>query len=246
MKEWTKYLWDSDKLECPTPAFYEVDLTNRCNLNCPWCCTREARLKNPVDMSIDLVYRIIDKAFKLRIGVVFSGGGEPTLHPNFKDIMKYATKCLGVGLVSNGTNTTRIREYLEIMKNHKNFWVRLSLNARPINDRLWKLFKEYPGQIGISIIDVDVNVPNMEYPAEALTPLAKAVRKRLPSNEVPMKMTPQECIGRKFETVFEADGTIAWCCQARGLNGKPPDFCFADCRWSQIYLKDAWKDNPWT
>ena len=197
-----------------------------------------------MDMRTDMAYRILDKAFKLRIGVVFSGGGEPTLNPDFKDIMKYATKCGGVGLVSNGTNPARVREYLEITKDHRNSWVRLSLNARPINDRLRKLFKEYPSQIGISIIDV--NVPNMEYPAEALAPFAKFIHKKLPSNEVPMKMTPQECVGRKFETVFEVDGTIAWCCQARGLDGKPPPFCFEDCRWSKVNLKDALEDNPWT
>ncbi len=244
--EWTKYLWDPDKLACPTPSFYEIDLTNRCNLNCPWCCTKEARLKNPMDMEIGMVHRIIDEAFRSKIGVSFSGGGEPTLHPNFKDIMKYSTKCIGVGLVSNGTNPERIREYLEIMKDHKNFWVRLSLNDRSINGKQRKLFKEHPGRIGISIIDVRADDSNVKYPAEELALYAKFVRRKLPSDETPIKMTPRECVGRKFEKVWEVDGTIAWCCHARGLNGKPPSFCFEDCRWSKVRLEDAWGNNPWT
>ena len=244
MKEWTKYLWDIDKLVHPVPSFYEIDLTNKCNLDCPWCCTREAMLRNPMDMKTDTAYHIIDKALELRIGIVFSGGGEPTLNPNFKDIIKYAVRGIGIGLVSNGTNPARIREYLEIMEDHKNSWVRLSLNARLVSDKLRELFKEYPDQIGISIIDV--NGPDMAYPAEALAPFAKFVRKKTPSKKSPIKMTPQECVGRKFEIVFEVDGTVAWCCQARGLDGKPPPFCFEDCRWSKVNLKDAWRDNPWT
>lgn len=243
---WTKYLWDADKLTHPTPAFYEIDLSNRCTLNCPWCCTKEARLKNPMDMELGLVHRLIDKAFALKIGVVFSGGGEPTMHPNFKSIIEYAVKCIGVGLVSNGTDPVKVREYLEATTGHKNSWVRLSLNARPVSDDLRRLFEEYPGRIGISIIDIDAGIAGVKYPAETLTNLAKFVRRKPPSKEVPTKMTPQECIGRKFETVFEVDGTVAWCCQSRGRNGRPPDFCFGDCRWSEVNLEDAWRGNPWT
>ena len=246
MKAWTKYLWDLDKLANPAPAFYEIDLTNWCNLNCLWCCAREARLKNPRDMDLVLVRHLIDKAVKLNIGVVFSGGGEPTLHPNFQDIIKHATKCLGVGLVSNGTNPAKIREYLEVTKRHPNSWVRLSLNERPIDDKLRKLFEEYPSQIGISIIDPEADTPGVAYPAEELAPLAKFIRRKTPSDETPIKMSPRECVGRRFETVYEVDGTIAWCCHARGLKGKPPPFCFRDCRWSQVDFDDAWGENPWT
>jgi len=246
MKEWMKYLWSPDKLAHPTPSFFEIDLSNRCNLECSWCCAKEARLKNPVDMEIDMAYSIVDEAYRSGIGVSFSGGGEPTLHPNFGEIIEHAKKCIGVGLVSNGAAPKKIKGYLETMEGHKNFWVRLSLNDRSINNKLRGLFKEYPGQIGISIVDVKADNLNVEYPAEGLAHYAKFISRKLPSDETPIKMTPQECIGRNFEKVFEVDGTVAWCCQARGLDGKPPVFCFEDCRWSKVRLEDAWEDNPWT
>lgn len=246
MKDWMKYLLSSKKILNPSPSFYEIYLTNRCNLNCPWCCTKESRTKDPRDMRTKLVYQIIDKAYRRNIGVSFTGGGEPTLHPNFKEIITYARKCIGVGLVSNGTYSDQIREYLEIMKGHNNYWVRLSLNDRPLNKRLEQLFRDYPGKIGISIVSIAANYSNISFPAEDLKRYAKFIRRKTPSDETPNLMDPEDCVGRKYERVYEPDGTVAWCCHSLGAKGKPPKHCFDDCRWSKVHLDEVWKENPWT
>lgn len=241
--EWTKYLWDPEKLEHPSPASYEIDLTNVCNLNCSFCSSRDARERKPIHAEFSKVKWIIHDAIEKNIGVSFTGGGEPTLYPQFSDAIKEALPCVGLGFVSNGTNPDKIHEYLEITKDHKNSWVRLSLNDRPINDGLRKLFADYPGRIGISIVAEDIA---RIYPAEELIPLAKLVRKKVPNSIVPVKMTPQECVGRKFVKVWEPDGTIAWCCQARGMKSSPPKHCIEGCRWVVVDLKKAWEANPFT
>ena len=242
-KSWEKYLYDIKKLRNPSPCFYEIDMTNRCNLNCAWCTTTAARKKNTKDAPYESLIRLVDDALGKDLGVTFAGGGEPTLHPRFRDVIKHAIPAIGIGLVSNGTLVDEIRFYLETTKDHKNSWVRLSLNDRPINDGLRKLFNDYPNRIGISII---VEHEELSYPAEELAPLAKFIRKTTPHNIVPNGMRPEDCIGRKFHKIFEPDGTVAWCCQARGRGGAPPEFCFDDCRWSKVDIEEAWKGNPWT
>jgi pyruvate-formate lyase-activating enzyme len=55
-------------------------------------------------------------------GIVITGGGEPTLHPYFNDIVRYTiSQGIKVGVITNGT---RLKESLLECE-----WVRVSLNA---------------------------------------------------------------------------------------------------------------------
>lgn len=92
---------------------FEIDITYRCNLTCKWC----NRLCNtpfckPIDMSLDM----IKKYFTLmseqvhpfsRIAIL---GGEPTLHPQFLEILNLASIILlpklkvPILIISNGVS----------------------------------------------------------------------------------------------------------------------------------------------
>jgi hypothetical protein len=242
MMEWTKCLWDVEKLQNKSPSFYEIDLTSRCNLNCSWCNSKKERAV-PRDMEPLVAKGIINAAYKKRRGILFTGGGEPTLHPEFRKIVALAIECVGVGLTSNGTCPSAIRFFLETYRSHPNSWVRLSLNERPVGPELMRLFQDYPGKIGIVITVED---PLQTYPAEKLGPLAKFVLKREPRTKPHPTMTPDKCEGRYFSRIYEPDVTLAFCCESRGLEGKPPDHCVEGCRWALVDLKKAWEANPFT
>jgi len=107
----------------PPPITVELDLTNRCNNNCPKCIGFRqpvVDLQNPKKIIKEIVQ------FGVR-GITFSGGGEPLLHPELTDCVKY-TSGLGadVAVISNGLAMTKsiawkIKPYCT--------WIRISLDA---------------------------------------------------------------------------------------------------------------------
>ena len=43
----SKYLWSWDVMKDPHPRMIEIDLTNKCNLNCSFCISKEIVNKKP-------------------------------------------------------------------------------------------------------------------------------------------------------------------------------------------------------
>jgi len=116
------------------PIFIEINLTDKCNLSCSWCISGN-RLNNTINTNQLMKFL---KNFKEHGGkaVTFSGGGEPTLHPDFYEIVVY-TKNLGfdLGLMTNGTFAKR---YINLIGD--NFkWVRFSLDT--VNHEKYKEWK---------------------------------------------------------------------------------------------------------
>lgn len=258
---WTKKLWSLRTLTNPEPDHMEIDLTNRCNLNCEWCCSKEERNKHPIDMSLPDYRFNIEKAHTEGWGVVLTGGGEPTCHPNFIDAVDYLfsefygkSHIPGIGLVTNGVLVGHIDYFMKQIKDPQdNVWVRISQNDRPISYRLLELMKQYQNQIGISIVYdpnkiESINQANSN--AEILKPLAKFIRikERDPLNIPSTRCTPSKCIGRRFVYIVGPNGKQQFCCLARGRDGNPPDFCTDRC--SSLLTKEdidkAWSFNPFT
>jgi len=107
----------------PPPITLEIDLTNRCNNNCPKCIGFRQPL---VDM--ENPKRIIKEVAKFGVrGIIFSGGGEPLLHPELPECVKYASSLgLDVAVISNGLAMTKgmawkLKPYCT--------WIRISLDA---------------------------------------------------------------------------------------------------------------------
>lgn len=89
------------------PVTVEVDLVAYCNHHCFWCVDP---VHKPVAASRSFVEKLLEELASLTIngfrvqGIVFKGGGEPTLHPCFPELVQRA-RTLGfeVGIVTNGS-----------------------------------------------------------------------------------------------------------------------------------------------
>lgn len=86
------------------PIQVELDLTNLCSSDCPWCSGYTARKQNGFSLTtqraIDLISEIADLGAK---SITFTGGGDPTLHTEWIRIVEWAYACeLDVGLITNG------------------------------------------------------------------------------------------------------------------------------------------------
>lgn len=116
------------------PISVELTLTNRCNLQCVYCSDLELRDRQGNEAFLD--YDILSKLFGDLSeggtkGVVFEGGGEPTLHPDFNKLVQSAKENnLAVGLITNGT--VRLDEV--VLRNLE--WIRVSLDASNTDEYL--------------------------------------------------------------------------------------------------------------
>ena len=110
----------------PSPVMAHMSLTNSCNLTCSFCCfaNRDISEKMPTEK----VFQALESFKAIGItGVEFTGGGEPSIHPDFKAIVQYA-KDLGfsLGICTNGArfgaNRAIKKDIVELFD-----WVRLGM-----------------------------------------------------------------------------------------------------------------------
>jgi MoaA/NifB/PqqE/SkfB family radical SAM enzyme len=116
----------------PLPSFGPVsinlDLTSACNFRCPHCVdsgiinTGESLDLEAVRQSIDTLK---DKGL---LSVILIGGGEPTLHRDFEEIVRFSKeRRLQVGIATNGSRLERVEKVAGLFENGD--WLRLSLDA---------------------------------------------------------------------------------------------------------------------
>lgn len=89
----------------PFPVTLEVDLTNRCNHRCSFCFYAEHISQNKDSLDTAVLKRALLEAKALGTKAIsFTGGGEPMLHKDYAEIIKY-TKEIGfdVGTITNGS-----------------------------------------------------------------------------------------------------------------------------------------------
>lgn len=127
----------------PPPVNVEIDLSNRCSLGCKWCHFGYTHTKGPLAgdrekpgesvaggdlMDTDLALSIIDQLSRIGVrSITWSGGGEPTLHPDFDTIIGHAYKQgIDQGLYTLGGHIDRDRA--ELLKQSMT-WVYVSLDA---------------------------------------------------------------------------------------------------------------------
>lgn len=97
------------------PINVEIDLSNRCSLGCEWCHFAYTHTRGPLagkmekptgavaggdlmdtSLALDIVRQLAQAGVR---SVTWTGGGEPTLHSDFSDIVEYADRfdlCQGV------------------------------------------------------------------------------------------------------------------------------------------------------
>jgi radical SAM protein with 4Fe4S-binding SPASM domain len=110
------------KMDDQFPISVELHLTDNCNLRCEWCTDKELR-KNKAVMDLQVIKRLFREFWKHGTGVTLEGGGEPTLHPDFREVTEAGMNAsIDMGLITNGT--VDISDCIENLK-----WVRISLDS---------------------------------------------------------------------------------------------------------------------
>ena len=141
----TKLFRHMDRLEAiqqgriQAPINIEIDLSNRCSLGCEWChfaythtrgrlIGKQAKPEGAIPggdlMDYWLAVNIIEELESIGVrSITWTGGGEPTMHPDFNHIISF-TK-IDQGVYTNGTNIDK--ERAAILK-QKCKWVYISLD----------------------------------------------------------------------------------------------------------------------
>lgn len=115
------------------PSTLELDICSSCNHSCRWCVDPAGSHDN-ILMDPAVAEAVMKDAYAIGIrGLVFKGGGEPSLHPDFERILRSAAAMgFETGVVTNGTNLDKLSEvYLETLA-----YVRISVDGATPASRL--------------------------------------------------------------------------------------------------------------
>jgi MoaA/NifB/PqqE/SkfB family radical SAM enzyme len=140
---WPDRIQDLREGRQPYPVHVQIILSDLCDLDCPQCAYRLSGYTSNQLFSVqrqdgsfnhnpnrmldrDLVKQIIDDCVAMGVKAIqFTGGGEPTIHPQARELIAYAQdKGLDTALVTNGLHLDRMREVLPRLS-----WLRVSVDA---------------------------------------------------------------------------------------------------------------------
>jgi organic radical activating enzyme len=105
----------------PKPVMFHMSPCNPCNLTCSFCCFANRSMKEM--LTVKQMKSAIDQFAALGVlGMEFTGGGEPTLHPKLDEVIAYAhSRGLKIGICTNGSKLRKIKNW------HMLSWVRLGM-----------------------------------------------------------------------------------------------------------------------
>ena len=99
-------LTDELKGGLDAPICLTWELTYACNLACVHCLSSSGR-RDPAELSTSEARGLIDELAAMQVFYVNVGGGEPTIRPDFFDLLEYAvSRRVGVKFSTNGTRIT--------------------------------------------------------------------------------------------------------------------------------------------
>jgi mycofactocin radical SAM maturase len=88
------------------PICLTWELTYACNLECAHCLSSSGR-RDPRELSTDQCKEVIDELQRMQVFYVNVGGGEPTIRPDFWELLEYAVAHqVGVKFSTNGVRIT--------------------------------------------------------------------------------------------------------------------------------------------
>ena len=110
------------------PISINLDLTSACNFSCPHCVDSKIINTGEYLNTEDVKHSLDTLKSRGLLSVILLGGGEPTLHKDFGEIVKYIKKIgLQLGIVTNGSRLGRTINVAHLLE--KNDWIRVSLDA---------------------------------------------------------------------------------------------------------------------
>lgn len=99
-------LVDQFQLGLDAPICLTWELTYACNLSCSHCLSSSGR-RDPRELSTAECKSVIDELERMQVFYVNIGGGEPTVRPDFWELVDYATAHnVGVKFSTNGIKIT--------------------------------------------------------------------------------------------------------------------------------------------
>ncbi len=144
---------------------YLIDITNRCNLNCPNCYQEPDNMSKdqPIDYFLNIIKSWPDDGFPVALC-----GAEPTVRkdlPEFiKAIQALPGKPRGIMILTNGVRLSE-REYVEQFKDLKNVMWTIGLNHPDYQGRTVRM-KQMEGIKNMQ--DVGLRIKNVSYTLETL------------------------------------------------------------------------------
>ena len=129
----------------PKPVMFHMSPCNPCNLTCSFCCFANRAMKEM--LTVEQMKSAIDQFHALGVtGMEFTGGGEPTLHPDLDEVIEYAyKKGLKMGICTNGSMLRKIKNW------HMVSWVRLGMYS-------WDEKKPYPYHLEVfDGLDIEIS-----------------------------------------------------------------------------------------
>jgi MoaA/NifB/PqqE/SkfB family radical SAM enzyme len=120
-----KQLTSARKRTGHTVISTHISPTAACDLSCSYCAYSERDQSQQIDLAVmqDYVEKLMSRGLT---SVLLSGGGEPTLHPDFNEFVDWmADRRLKIGLITNGVNSERVDCWSRFE------WVRVSINIFP-------------------------------------------------------------------------------------------------------------------
>jgi wyosine [tRNA(Phe)-imidazoG37] synthetase (radical SAM superfamily) len=111
-----------------SPISINLDLTSACNFSCPYCV--DSRLINAgKSLTVEEVKKTIETLHSHGLrSVILIGGGEPTLHKDFEEIVRtLKSKGLQIGIVTNGSRLEKVEAIADQLE--KKDWIRISVDA---------------------------------------------------------------------------------------------------------------------
>ena len=118
------------------PICLTWELTYACNLACIHCLSSSGR-RDPRELSTDECKRVVDELQRMQVFYVNIGGGEPTVRPDFWEILDYATTHdVGVKFSTNGSRITAEVARRLAQSDYVDVQISLDGATRSVNDHV--------------------------------------------------------------------------------------------------------------
>ncbi|MFJ2754087.1 mycofactocin radical SAM maturase [Nocardioides sp. NPDC087217] len=118
------------------PICLTWELTYACNLECAHCLSSSGR-RDPRELSTEQCKAVIDELQRMQIFYVNIGGGEPTIRPDFWELVEYAVDHqVGVKFSTNGFRITPERAAFLASTDYVDVQISLDGATAEVNDRV--------------------------------------------------------------------------------------------------------------
>ncbi len=122
------------ELGLDAPICLTWELTYACNLECAHCLSSSGR-RDPRELTTEQCKAVIDELQRMQVFYVNIGGGEPTIRPDFWELLEYAVDHqVGVKFSTNGVRITPERARFLASTDYVDVQISLDGATAEVND----------------------------------------------------------------------------------------------------------------